>query len=221
MRTKVAFVGATVVALTTIAGIAHASPAIVMKEKFSGSQAFALFQINQSITCAGGGTGSVFAFGNVSGADQIITQKGSPQINGNGTFVEIDSYSNTCTGTNFGSAAGAVANGYVPPDNKLTSARTTGSGFIQDFSTALAYSVTLNLTFTGIGPTNESKSNSMSRTISATGKPLTIQHSHFENENRGALVSGTITLEGFQLSPVTFFGDLVANDNSEVTVTKN
>jgi hypothetical protein len=221
MRATVAFVGAILVSMTAAAGVSHAAPATVLKDKFSGTQAATSFQISQSITCAGGGTGSVFAFGFVAGADSITTMTGSPKANGsNGTFVEIDSYSNTCTGTNFGSAAGAISNGYVPPDSNLTSARATGTGLIQDFGTAIQYSVTLNLTFTGIGPLNDSKSHTMSRTISAAGKPLTMSNSHFENTHRAAMLSGTVTLEGFALTPIFFFGSLVSNDNSELTVTK-
>lgn len=139
-------------------------------------------------------------------------------MNGNGIFVEIDGYSNTCTGTNFGFADGGITNGYVPPDKQLTSAQLIGNGNVQDFDSGRSISVSLNLTLTGVGPISSSISSSISRVVATHTAPLNMSVTHSANTNRAGITSGSISIEGFSLTPIFFFADLITNGNSQVII---
>ncbi len=100
-----------------------------------GASAATSFSGSATIHCAGGGSGTVSASGFLSGSQTITKATGSPKTVNNGIFVEVDSYSNTCTGATLGFADGGIANGFTPPSVRLNSAQVAGTTTVQDFST--------------------------------------------------------------------------------------
>src|SRR4051812_27551034 len=214
--TKVLVMAASVIGL---GGLADAA-VVVQKVSFSGSQASVSFAGSASVTCADGSIGLVSAFGFLSGAQQIFSSTGQPTQMSNGIFVELDSYSNSCTNVFLGFAEGGIANGFTPPDTKLTSASLVGSTLVQDFSNGATIPFSVNITVLGTGQTNQSKANGHSKVTGSKGGPLTISHDHSANSNRSGTPTGTVTVGGVLLAPDFFFANLSINDNSSMTVSK-
>jgi hypothetical protein len=204
--------------ITAFAGPARAAT-VVQQFTFKGSQVPVGFFGSGEVTCADGSQGFVSAFGSISGAAQIIRQTGTPQTIANGVYVEIDSYFNTCTGQAL-SGSGSIPNGFTPPDSKLTSAAMVGTGSVQDFSTGLTIPVSINITVQGTGNTNQSKSNSQSKTIGSKGGALITNVDHSANSNRSGIASGTMSVGGVAIDPQFYFSLLIANDNSTTTISK-
>jgi hypothetical protein len=204
-------------ALTSTVADAQASTTIE-KQKFSGSQATAGFVVGQSITCADGTSGTVSAFAFVSGADQITTVTGQPKTSSNGVFVELDSYSNSCTGTNIGFGDGGISGGFTAPDQKLTSATLAGTALVQNFDNGQQIAVSLNLVLNGIGPVSSGHTVSTNRTGTGSTGPFSISVSHSANANRAATPTGTVTIEGFSLTPSFFSGEILTNDNASIMI---
>ena len=211
----------TAILVTTAIGAAAPADAttVIFKETFKGSQAFAEFFGSGSLTCADGSTGVVSVFGFLNGAQQIIIQTGQPTTMGNGVSIEMDSFFNSCTGQAL-SGEGQIVGGFTPPDTKLTSAAMAGTTSIQDFGGGPPVTLSLNVTLTGTGSTSQSKDNSHSKIIGSKAGPLNFSQSHFANSNRSATLSGSLTVAGVPIDVQSFFADLVANDNSSMSVSK-
>jgi len=211
----------TAILVTTAIGAAAPADAatVIFKESFKGSQGFAEFFGSGSLTCADGSQGFVSVFGFLNGAQQIIIETGLPQIIGNGVSIELDSYFNTCTNQAL-SGEGQIVGGFTPPNKQLSSAVMAGTTSIQDFGGGPPVTLSLNVTLTGSGPTSQSKDNSHSKIIGSKGGPLSITQSHFANSNRSATLSGSLTVSGVPIDVQSFFADLVANDNSSMSVSK-
>jgi hypothetical protein len=220
MPTKLTLTLATVLVTAGIASVAQAK-ATVEKEKFKGSQAFTLFQVNETLTCADGSSGSVFASGSFSGSDSMTNETGTPKTTSNGIFLEIDIYSNTCTGVNFSFATGGISGGYTPPTKSLSSAELAGTGSVQDFDTGATFPVSLDLVFEGTGPLTSSKSHSKTRTVQTPDGPITIEEDTSANSNRAADVSGTLSINGQDLDATFSTTTLISNANRDLTITKN
>jgi hypothetical protein len=218
MQMKTAFVLATTLATTGLAYSAHA--ATVDKQKSKGSQAAASFSANNAITCADGSAGTVFSSGFLSGSDSLSKETGTPKTVSNGIFVEIDIYSNTCTGVNFNFGDGSIPNGYTPPNKKLNSAGLEGSTTVQDFDTGTMIPVVLDLVIEGTGPLTAEKAHSKTRTVQGKHGPITITTTTSADSSRTGVVSGTLSVDGVELdatfSPVT----LSSNGSTEITIQK-
>ena len=214
-----AMMTAVLVAMTAGAAVPADATTVIFKETFKGSQAFAEFFGSGSLTCANGTTGFVSIFGFLNGAQQVIIQTGTPTTIGNGVSIEVDSFFNTCTNQAL-SGEGQIVGGFTPPDTKLTSAAMAGTTSIQDFGGGPPVTLSLNVTLTGTGTTSQSKDNSHSKIIGSKEGPLSITQSHFANSNRSATLSGSLTVAGVPIDVQSFFGILVANDNSSMSVSK-
>jgi hypothetical protein len=138
----------------------------------------------------------------------------------NGISVEIDSYSNSCTGTSF-SGFGGAANAFASPNKKLTSAGLTGTASVQDFSTSLTFNVGVDVVIVGTGPISASKSSTKTKTIQCPGGTVTITITRSANSNRSGNASGSLTIEGFELDPTFSTTTLVDNSNTTITIEKN
>jgi hypothetical protein len=218
MYAKTAMVLVSALVFVTVGDVAHA--ASVEKQKFKGTQASTSFSAEATITCADGSAGSVFATGFLSGSETITKQTGSPKTVTNGIFVEIDSYSNSCTGTNLGGAFGGVADGFAPPNKRLDSAGLEGTTFVQDFGSGAQIPVALDVVIVGTGPVSASQSTTKTKTVQGPCGPVTITIARSANANRSGDASGTITIEGVELKPTFSITTLVDNSNTEITIEK-
>ena len=211
--------------LTTLSVVGlgfSASAKTVDKEKFTGSQAATSFSISQNVTCADGSTKAVSGSGFLSASDSVTKETGTPKTTSNGVSIDIFNYSNGCTGSSVGFGEGGIANAYTPPNNnKLNSAGVSGSGTVQDLDFGNTITIALDLVFEGTGPLTSGKSHSKTKTTDGKGNPITIEIDRNANANRSADVSGTITLEGFELDPVFSSATLSSNASTDITITKN
>jgi hypothetical protein len=200
-----------------VSGTARAAE--VQRVTFQGSQAVAGFFGSASITCADGSPGFVSAFGSLSGAEQIFASTGAPPSTANGVFVQLDSYSNSCTGVSL-SGNGVISDGFTGPDKKLSSAAMAGSTLVQDFFTGAQIPVDVDVSVIGTGQLTQSKGHNKSKTRGSTGGPITISTSRSANSNRDGTPEGTISIDGVDINPEFFFGILVSNSSASQTITK-
>jgi len=199
-------------------GRAFGAGATVDKQSFKGSNASTSFSGSATIACAGGGSGTVSAAGFLSGSQSVTRTKGSPKTVNNGVFIEIDSYSNTCTGVNLGFLTGGIANAFTAPNAHLNSAQIIGSTTVNDFSDPPnTLTVSLDVVFEGVGPVTAGRST----TVTKTKGPLTITITSSANASRTADASGEITINGVVLDTTFSVTTLNSNANSTLTITKN
>jgi hypothetical protein len=212
-----------VVAMLVLGGWAGRAQAAtqVQQMTFAGSQAAFEFEASTSIDCGGGVTGVATAIGFVSGADQINSSTGSPPSMSNGAFVEIDFYSNTCTGAFLSFGDGGIANSYTAPDKKLTSAGIAGVGTVQDFNTGNTFAVSLNVSFAGTRSTSQEKSNTHSKVTGTTHGNLSISHNQSASASRQATVTGVVGIDSVTFTSLdVFFVSLSSNSSDTLTVSK-
>ncbi|HEY4012980.1 MAG TPA: hypothetical protein VGM06_06565 [Polyangiaceae bacterium] len=205
-------------ATSLVAQDAHA--ATIDKESFKGSQISTTFASTTAITCADGSAGSVSASGFLSGSDSVTKETGTPKTTSNGIFVEIDTYSNSCTGASLSFGDGGIADGYAPPNKKLASGGLEGVASVQDFSTGLSISVDVALVIEGTGPITSEKSHSRTKTVQSPGGPVTITITRSASSSRDGVVSGTITVDGVALDAQFSSTTLSSNASTEITITK-
>jgi len=214
MRSRLGSILMTVIAISLLVDVARA--ATVDKQKFKGAQAAGVFAATTTITCSDGSAGSVSVSGFLSGSVQISKMSGTPVNISNGIFVEIDFYSNDCTGQSF-SGTGGISGGFTAPNKKLNSAGLSGSTLVQDFGTGNQIPVSLDIVIEGTGALTTTKSHSRSRTVVTPGGPVTIAIDHSGNANRSGVASGTISVDGITLTPM--FSSVTLNDNANIQVT--
>ncbi len=214
MKMSVLLVSALVVAS---AGGRAFGAVTVDKQTFKGSQGATTFSGSATIACAGGGSGTVSASGFLSGSQQITKTSGSPKMVNNGVFVEVDSYSNTCTGATLGFADGGIANGFTPPNAHLNSAQLLGTTTVQDFGTGLTITVAIDVVLEGTGPISAEKSNTKTKTKG----PFTITIMRSASASRAADASGTISVGGVAIDATFSSTTLSTNANATLTITKN
>jgi hypothetical protein len=205
--------------LMTVAEDARAA-AKVEKDKFKGVQVATQFSIDASVTCADGSEGNVSAGGFVAGSETITKQTGSPKTVSNGVFLEIDSYFNSCTGTSFGFGDGGIADGFAAPNRKLDSAGFEGTAVVLDFDTGAELAVSLELVVVGTGPVTSSKSTTKTKTVSCPHGAVTITINRTASANREGMASGTIGIEGFELTPTFSSTTLSDSSNTDITIQK-
>jgi hypothetical protein len=211
----------TFVAAAFIAGTtpqAHATE--IQRVSFSGSQAAVGFFGSTSVTCPDGAMGVVFAFGSLTGAQQIIASSGLPDIRSNGVFVEVDGYSNTCTGASLGFSEGGITGGFTPPDRHLTSAAIVCTTTIQDFGSGAVVSFSADVDVLGSGTTSTTKSNSHSKVVGSKTGPLQISMTHAQSSSRTADATGTILIEGVDINAQFFFAAMSSGDTASMSVAK-
>jgi hypothetical protein len=219
MQTKIALAFVTALTSVSLGSIAHAKT--VDKQKFKGSQTATSFTVDEALTCADGTSGSVFASGFLSGSDSISKETGTPKTTSNGVFVELDIYSNTCTGVNFNFGDGGIPNGYTPPNKNLNSAGLMGTASVQDFDTSKTIAIVIDLVVEGTGPITASKSHSHTRTVQTPGGPITINIDSSANSNRSGDVSGTLSIDGTEFDATYSSTTLSTNATMEITISKN
>ena len=213
------------VVLMAMAGVAlstgQATAAEVAKYTFSGARASVAFTGSTSITCADDSGGFAIVFGALQASEQVTASTGSPPYDGNGTYIQIDGYYNSCTGSSIAGASGGISGGFTAPDNKLNSASVTGSGTVQEFVNGTWLPVSLDVEIVGVGTTGASKSNSHSKTTGTKGGPIYISHNLSTNSSRAAEASGSITIDGVTFSSLqTFYGYLNTNGTSSLSISK-
>jgi hypothetical protein len=170
------------------------------------------------VRCANGSHAPVTASGFLSGSTQISKATGSQPMMSNGIFVEVDAYSNGCTGASIGFAEGGIANGYTPPHRNLASAALDGTTLVQDFDTGSQVSVSLNIDIHGTGPVTGDSSSSRTRTVADPGGPITITITQSDDGSRAGTATGTITIDGVKLSPTFSSTTLSFNRSTEITI---
>jgi hypothetical protein len=218
--TKICLVTCVLLSATTLTLTETAHAAVVEKTKFKGSQVATQFSATATIHCAAGGTATAAATGFLSGSASISKMTGSTKMLNNGIFVEIDSYSNGCTGAGIGFADGGIANGLTPPTKKLVSAALDGTALVQDFGSGAQVSVTLNIDVNGTGPLTSESSSSHTRTVPAPGGPITITITHSANSSREGVATGTVTVDGVVFHPTFSSTTMSFSKNSEITIEK-
>jgi hypothetical protein len=223
MRVQVSFVLAAALIVLGSDSWASAHRVSVEKQKFVGKQASTSFSGSATITCADGITsGTVTAFGSLSGSESITKDTGAPKTVSNGVFVEVDSYFNECTGASIGFADGGITNGFTPPNKRLNSAELEGTTSVQDFGTGDTVEVAIDVVIEGTGPLTASKSVTKTKTVDGPGGPVTITINKTSNANRSGVASGTVAFDGVQLD-VTFDATvttLLDNATTDVTIEK-
>lgn len=217
MRTKTGLLMVATLVFVAGRGSAFGAAATVDKQSFKGSRADTFFSGSASITCAGGGSGTVTMSGMISASQSITKTKGSPKTVNNGVFIEVDNYQNTCTGLTFGFSDGGFANGFTPPNPHLNSAQVMGTGTVQDFGSGATIQVGVDVVWEGTGPISAEKSH----TITKTKGPFTITITREANANRAADASGTITADGVDINATFSLSTLSNNANGTITITKN
>lgn len=190
---------------------------VVDSQAFKGSQAATNFSGSVTISCGKNkGSGTVSAFGFISGSQQITKATGTPTTVNNGVFLEV-SYTNTCTGASLSFADGGITNGFTPPNAHLNSAQVLGTATVQDFSTGASGTVVLDVVFEGTGAITTSKST----TTTKTKGPLTITITSQGSSSRAAVASGTIKVNGVDIDATFDSTSMSSNANATVTITKN
>jgi hypothetical protein len=216
MLKRTAFVLTAMAGLALSPGSASASSEVA-RYSFSGAGASFQFVTTTSVACPGGGGGFAMVIGYLSAAEQVYSYVGSPF---NGTFVEIDAYYNSCTGLSF-SGTGSISGGFTPPDKKLTSARLTGSGTVQNLEDGGQFPISLDIQVVGVGATVTLKSSSHSKTTATKQGPLLINHDHSANTNRPGEASGSITIDGITFPGLeSYYGSLNANGSATIVISK-
>jgi len=202
-----------------VSGSARAAE--IQRSTFQGSQVQAGFFGTASIICPDGVTpGFVSAFGSLTGAEQIFTSTGAPPFMSNGILVQVDSYSNSCTGQILSSMSGGIPNGLTPPDKHLTSAAMAGSGSVQDFFSGAVLSVAVDVDVIGSGQTSQSKGNNKTKIKGSTGGPIVVSSDRSANGNRGGTPEGTIIIDGVDIAAEFSFGLLITNSSASQTILK-
>jgi hypothetical protein len=197
-----------------------AAAAEVQRTTFGGSGVSVNFFGSAAITCDDDSPGFISAFGVLLGAEQIQTSTGSPDFKSNAVFVQIDSYSNSCTGQIVGNANNTITNGFVPPDKKLNSSTMAGSTVVTDFISGQQLSVSIDVDLFGEGQLQVSKSRSRSSVRGVPGGPVTITMSRSANTNRSGAGDGTISINGVDIAPEFFSAFLFGNSNAIRTVSR-
>lgn len=216
MRTKISLLLVSALVVGSAGGRAYGA-VVVQKESFKGSRADTFFSGSATITCAGGGSGTLSMTGMLSGSQSITKTTGSPKTVSNGASIEIDNYSNTCTGLTFGFGFGGFANGFTPPNAHLNSAQVLGTGSVQDFDSGATVQVVVDVVWEGTGPLSAEKSH----TVTKTRGPFTITITRQANANRTADASGTIKVDGVDINATFNMSTLSSNANGTLTITKN
>jgi hypothetical protein len=207
--------------LMAMAGVAMttgpaAAATEVARYTFSGAQASVTFVATTSLTCPGSIGGYAMAIGYLQGAEQIYSSGSS----NSGTYVQIEGYYNSCTGTSF-AGTGSISGGFTAPDKKMTSARLAGSGTVQNFGDGSTLPVSLDVQIVGVGNTTNSKSNSHSKVTGTKQGPVYITHDHSANSNRAGEAFGSITIDGVTFDDIqTYYGSLNANGSSSASISK-
>ena len=213
MKTRLAL--AAVSAVTIFASRANAG-AVVASFNSQSVSASTSFSASASIKCADGSDGEVFAIGFLFGSGFMLTQSGGPSFSSDGIFVEVDEYVNSCTGA-FASGFGSISGGFVKPNNGLNSATLVGTTTFQDFNTGLTYSISLNVELKGTGPINVTPAHQITRGFD----PMVISIDQGKSTSREATATGTITIDGVQLSPTFSTATISGFGLSQITVTHN
>jgi hypothetical protein len=217
MREKLIGSLLSLVLVSTVSAQAHAAE--VQRVSFAGTGATVQFFGSAAITCGNGSPGFVGAFGSLLGAEQVSRMTGVPTVISNGLFVQIDSYSNSCTGQVIGSSNGFIENAFQPLDKKLTSTVMVGSVVVQDFNTGEQISVSVDVDVIGDGQLSQSKGNSKSSVRGSKGGPITVTQTRSANSNRTGFAQGTITIDGVTIVP-DFFSFLFGTSNATHTISK-
>ncbi len=218
MRTKISLLLVSALLVGSAGGRAYGA-VVVDSQSFKGSQAATTFSGSVTISCGRGkGSGMVSASGFLSGSQQIIKATGTPTTVNNGDFVEVDSYSNTCTGVSLGFLTGGSSNVFTPPGAHLNSAQILGSTTVGDLSSPPnTLPVFVDVVFEGTGAVTASKST----TTTKTRGPLTITITSQATSTRAADASGTIKIGGVDIDATFSSATLTNNANATVTITKN
>ncbi|MFL5307619.1 MAG: hypothetical protein ACJ8F1_20535 [Polyangia bacterium] len=214
MHMKLNLFLATALATTTLAARANAKTTVEV-DRTQGSNVGTSFQGSAEIKCADNSDGSVFAFGFLSGSESITKTSGSPRTVTDGVFVEVDEYFNSCTNT-FASGFGGFANGFVPPNKNLISARLVGSTSFQDFGSGETIPVSIDLKIRGTGPLTASKEN----TVSHGNGVMTVTVTHSASSSREGTVTGTLSIGGVELDATFSTTTLSSNGQTTITVEK-
>ena len=201
-----------------VSGMARAAE--VQKVTFQGSGVSVSYFGNAAITCADGSLGFVSAFGILLGAEQISASTGMPPFMSNGVFVQVDSYSNSCTGVMMSNANSGLASGFTPPDKKLTSSALVGTASVQDFATGAQVSVSIDIDLFGEGQLQVSKLRSRSSQRGVPGGPVTVTTTRSANTNRNGTAEGTMSIDGVDIAPEFFSVSLFGSSNATRTVSR-
>ena len=122
-----------------------------------------------------------------------------PTVSGNTAFVSI-SQNNFCTGT-FLDASGQASGVNFQADQALTTASLNDSITVVDFFSGNTFTLTVNLTWQGVGAVSKLVDSTHFRT------PGTIINSHFSGTSRAANVSGSLGFGAANIaSPTNFSG---------------
>jgi hypothetical protein len=203
--------------ISTVSARAHAAE--VQRVKFEGTGATLQFSGSAPITCPDGSPGFVGAFGSLLGGEQVSSQTGVPTVVSNGIFVQLDFYSNSCTGVFLAGANNFVENAFAPLDKKLTGTTMAGSTVVTDFGSGLQATVEFDVDVDGDGQLAQSKATSKTKVRGTKGGPIFVTNSRSANSNRSGSADGTITIDGVTIAP-DFSATLFGSSSAQLTITK-
>ena len=143
--------------------------------------------------------GCVQTSGFIEVAQNVTHNPPDPTVSGNTAFVSVFQ-DNFCTGT-FLDGSGQASGVNFQADKDLNSASLNDSIPVVDFNTGNTFTLTVNLTWQGVGAVSKLVDSNHFRTQG------TIINSHFSGTNRAANVSGTLGFGTANIaSPINFSG---------------
>jgi hypothetical protein len=214
MRTRAALL----LVATTVFFSSAVQAAVVEKTKFRGTDVATVFTVTGDISCPNGTPGQVLGSGFILGSSLVVKTTGEGKTSLNGVFVELDSYSNSCTETSLDFATDSFPDGLNPPNKNLKKAALEGSTVLVDPVTGVEVSVALDIKVAGTGPVISQSDSTRTRVVPPPAGPITITITKSTDNGRDGVATGTMTFEGVTVTP-TFSGATLSFDkNVDVTI---
>lgn len=195
--------------------------AVVENTTVRGSQIAVFVDSTETITCAdmSQGTATLSAF--ISGGQFVDRTPGGPPNGSSGTFVEIHSYTNSCTGENVSFAIGGVEGGVFGPTGGLSLGAISGSGeagTLDEQPVVLPF--TLDITVRGTGPISSSTGTTVSKDGQCGTGTCTITIERSASRNRAGAVTGTVTVAGVEFTVDGSSSTMSLNAGTTITVSR-
>ena len=206
--------------MATIGFSSVVQAAVVEKTTFKGTDVSTSFAISGDVTCPDGSPGQVLASGFLLGSSLVVKTKGEGKTSLNAVFMELDSYSNACTGTTLGFATESIPDGLNPPNKNLKKAKLTGTAVLADPDAGVEVSVALDIKVEGTGPLISDSDSTRTRTVTTPHGPVTITVTKSTENGRDGVASGTMTLEGVTVTPTFSLTTLGFDKNADITIEK-
>ena len=220
MRTNRAFLFIIATLRVSFPAWSSAQGAVVDKTTFKGTDIATEFTVNRDVSCPDGSLGRVAASGFVLGSSLVVKVKGDGKTSLNAVFVELDSYSDTCSGKTLGFATESFPDGLNPPNKNLKKATMAGNAVLADPEAGVDVLVALDINVAGVGPLSSQSDSTRTRTVMSAHGPITITVTKSTGNGRDGVASGTMTFDGLTVNPSFSLTSLGFDKNVDVTIEK-